>query len=98
MSQTPGSWSSDSDSCWIATAYYGDKSHAKVIQLRTYRNELISNGFCKEFIINFNKLYHQIGKTKFGQWWSKGLSDKAYFRSLFSKFILNSIYRFSKKR
>lgn len=77
--------------CWVATAYYGDKFHPNVKQLRYFReNLLIKRSIAGISMLYLNKTYLYIGKTSFGKWWEDGLqnNNSNNKRKFISYFIL----------
>lgn len=62
---------SRSNSCWVATAYYGDTQHPAVNQLRQLRDQALVRW---PTLRRLNRLYYAIGRNTFGQWWAAQLS------------------------
>lgn len=86
-------WKLVDDDCWVATAFYGDAYHPKVVLLRSFRNALLTTKTLGSTVSGMNRLYYTIGRTKFGKWWSKGLNrNQGVFRKLISKVLLSLLF------
>jgi hypothetical protein len=62
-------WSKDKDSCWVVTAYYGHPDHPNVQAIRELRERLVADSKLSAAVLSANKIYQQIGQSRFGQWW-----------------------------
>lgn len=55
---------SQSDKCWIFSAYYGDPQHPNVEEIRLLRDSLISDSYLGPAIKALNILYQKAGNTR----------------------------------
>jgi hypothetical protein len=85
------------DSCWVATAYFGSPVHPEVQKLRVFRNNLIILPRFGYLFLGLNNIYHMIGRTGFGKWWAKGVrnTSKHTFRRTTSRLTLALIAKLS---
>lgn len=67
-------WSKDK-SCWIVTAYYGHHNHPNVYAIRTLRENLVRHSYIGGLVSYVNEVYQQIGRSRFGHWWSAEVRD-----------------------
>lgn len=81
--------SGSNSSCWIATAYYGDLYHPKVVILRDFRDDLREQRFIGPVISLLNTFYYAIGKTTFGRWWGASVRTKKHFSAVVSRHLIS---------
>ena len=84
--------------CWVATAYFGDPFHPDVKALRAARDYFASGRRLGPLTRSCNRLYYALGRTAFGQWWSRGLiGQDALLRQSLTRLILIPLVAFARR-